>query len=92
MSIDPRKIPTTGADTGPTNPYHEPIDRPGASLTEHVLNEIRELPKRFLPGSRSAVMPALGVIQWTRARFRDEYEEHCLRNECSVEGRKRTHA
>ncbi len=28
------------------------------------------------------------VIQWTMARFRDEYEEHCLRNECSVEGRK----
>jgi NADH-quinone oxidoreductase subunit F len=28
------------------------------------------------------------VIQWTMARFRAEYEEHCLRNECSVEGRK----
>jgi NADH:ubiquinone oxidoreductase subunit F (NADH-binding) len=28
------------------------------------------------------------VIPWTMARFRDEYEEHCLRNECSVEGRK----
>jgi len=28
------------------------------------------------------------VIQWTMERFRDEYEEHCLRNECSVEGRK----
>jgi len=28
------------------------------------------------------------VIQWTMARFREEYEEHCLRNECSVEGRK----
>ncbi len=25
------------------------------------------------------------VIQWTMARFREEYEEHCLRNECSVE-------
>ncbi|HEY8761289.1 MAG TPA: NADH-ubiquinone oxidoreductase-F iron-sulfur binding region domain-containing protein, partial [Candidatus Dormibacteraeota bacterium] len=32
------------------------------------------------------------VIQWTMARFRDEYEEHCLRNECSVEGRKLAHA
>ena len=32
------------------------------------------------------------VIQWTMERFRDEYEEHCLRNECSVEGRKLTHA
>ncbi|MDQ6692710.1 MAG: hypothetical protein M3Z13_08080, partial [Candidatus Dormibacteraeota bacterium] len=28
------------------------------------------------------------VIQWTMERFRGEYEEHCLRNECSVEGRK----
>ena len=32
------------------------------------------------------------VIQWTMARFREEYEEHCLRNECSVEGRKLAHA
>jgi len=32
------------------------------------------------------------VIQWTMARFRDEYEEHCLRNECSVEGRSLAHA
>ncbi len=24
------------------------------------------------------------VIQWTMERFREEYEEHCLRNECSV--------
>ncbi|HEY8680337.1 MAG TPA: NAD(P)H-dependent oxidoreductase subunit E [Candidatus Dormibacteraeota bacterium] len=63
MSIDPRKIPTTGHDTGPTNPYHEPIGRQGASLDEHTLNEIRALPKRFLPGSRSAVMPALDLVQ-----------------------------
>ena len=32
------------------------------------------------------------VIQWTMQRFRDEYEEHCLRNECSVEHRKLAHA
>jgi len=32
------------------------------------------------------------VIQWTMQRFRNEYEEHCLRNECSVEGRKLAHA
>jgi NADH-quinone oxidoreductase subunit F len=32
------------------------------------------------------------VIQWTMTRFREEYEEHCLRNECSVEGAKLTHA
>src|SRR6202171_247541 len=63
MSLDPRKIPTAGPETGPTNPYHEPIDRLGTKLDEHTLNEIRELPKRFLPGSRSAVMPALDLVQ-----------------------------
>ena len=63
MSIDQRQIPTTGTDTGPTNPYHEPVDKLGAVLDEHVLNEIRELPKRFQPGSRSAVMPALDLVQ-----------------------------
>src|SRR6202171_4193493 len=63
MSLDPRKIPTAGPETGPTNPYHEPIDRLGTKLDEHTLNEIRELHKRFLPGSRSAVMPALDLVQ-----------------------------
>lgn len=63
MSIDPRKIPTTGSQTGPTNPYHDPVDKQGATLDEHTLNEIRALPKRFQPGSRSAVMPALDLVQ-----------------------------
>jgi NADH-quinone oxidoreductase subunit E len=54
---------TAGTATGPSNPYQEPVDSQGAALTEHVLNEIRELPKRFQPGSRSAVMPALDLVQ-----------------------------
>ena len=32
------------------------------------------------------------VIQWTMARFREEYEEHILRGECSVEGRSKVAA
>ena len=63
MSLDRRRLPTTGAPTGPTNPYHEPLDREGAKVSDHVLEEIRELPKRFQPGSRSAVMPALDLVQ-----------------------------
>jgi NADH-quinone oxidoreductase subunit E len=63
MSLDPRQIPTTGLQTGPASPRPEPHDREGATVSEHVINEIRELPKRFLPGSRSAVMPALDLVQ-----------------------------
>jgi len=63
MSLDPRQIPTTGPETGPASPRPEPHDREGATVSEHVVNEIRELPKRFLPGSRSAVMPALDLVQ-----------------------------
>ncbi|HVD02299.1 MAG TPA: NAD(P)H-dependent oxidoreductase subunit E [Candidatus Dormibacteraeota bacterium] len=63
MSLDRRQLPTTGPQTGPTNPYHEGMEREGATVSEHVLDEIRELPKRFQPGSRSAVMPALDLVQ-----------------------------
>jgi NADH-quinone oxidoreductase subunit E len=63
MSLDRRELPTTGSDTGPTNPYHETMERQGATVSEHVMKEIRELPKRFQPGSRSAVMPALDLVQ-----------------------------
>jgi NADH-quinone oxidoreductase subunit E len=33
------------------------------TLSEHARDEIRELPKRFPPQSRSAVMPALDIAQ-----------------------------
>ena len=63
MSLDPREIPTTGHVTGPTNPYPVPVDRQDATHDEHTLNEIRELPKRLLPGSRRAVVSALNLVQ-----------------------------
>ena len=63
MSLDRRQLPTTGPETGPTNPYHEAVERLGATVSEHVVAEIRELPARFQPGSRSAVMPALDLVQ-----------------------------
>ena len=63
MSLDRRQLPTTGPQTGPTNPYHESLERSGETVSEQVLKEIRELPKRFQPGSRSAVMPALDLVQ-----------------------------
>jgi NADH-quinone oxidoreductase subunit E len=63
VSLDRRQLPTTGPETGPTNPYHEGMEREGATVSEHVMQEIRELPKRFQPGSRSAVMPALDLVQ-----------------------------
>jgi NADH-quinone oxidoreductase subunit E len=63
LSLDRRQIPTTGPETGPTNPYHQPLDREGATVSEHVVQEIKQLPKRFQPGSRSAVMPALDLVQ-----------------------------
>ena len=63
MSLDPRELPTPGLKSGPANPYHEPLSREGEKVSEHVLGEIRELPRRFQPGSRSAVMPALDLVQ-----------------------------
>ena len=39
------------------------VERAGETVPEKVVEEIRELPKRFLPGSRSAVMPALDLVQ-----------------------------
>jgi NADH-quinone oxidoreductase subunit E len=39
------------------------VERAGDAVTEKVVEEIRELPKRFPAGSRSAVMPALDLVQ-----------------------------
>jgi NADH-quinone oxidoreductase subunit E len=39
------------------------VERAGDAVTEKVMEEIRELPKRFPAGSRSAVMPALDLVQ-----------------------------
>ncbi|TMC15121.1 MAG: NAD(P)H-dependent oxidoreductase subunit E [Chloroflexi bacterium] len=39
------------------------VERAGETVPETVVEEIRELPKRFQPGSRSAVMPALDLVQ-----------------------------
>jgi NADH-quinone oxidoreductase subunit E len=63
LSLDGRHVPTTGPETGPTNPYQESLERQGATVSEHLVKEIRELPRRFQPGSRSAVMPALDLVQ-----------------------------
>jgi NADH-quinone oxidoreductase subunit E len=63
MSLDRRLLPTTGPETGPANPFHESLEREGATVPDRVLEEIRELPRRFQPGSRSAVMPALDLVQ-----------------------------
>ena len=63
MSLDPRQLPTTGAETGPAGAPPSPQEREGARVSEHVVGKIRELPARFPPGSRSAVMPALDLVQ-----------------------------
>lgn len=63
MSLDPRKLPTTGSETGPLLNPRRPGGEEGARVSEHVLAEIRELPRRFQPGARSAVMPALDLVQ-----------------------------
>lgn len=63
MSLDPRRLPTTGPQTGPLLTPRRPSSEQGARVSEHVLAEIRELPKRFQPGARSAVMPALDLVQ-----------------------------
>ena len=39
------------------------VERAGETVPEKLVEEIRELPKRFQPGSRSAVMPALDLVQ-----------------------------
>ncbi len=63
MSLDPRRLPTTGAASGPVLPMHRASRDEGARVSDHVLAEIRQLPKRFQPGARSAVMPALDLVQ-----------------------------
>ena len=39
------------------------VARAGETVPEKVVKEIRELPRRFPAGSRSAVMPALDLVQ-----------------------------
>jgi len=63
MSLDPRRLPTAGGPSGPDNPYHEPVLRDGPRVSDHVVAEIKEQARRFPAGSRSAVMPALDLVQ-----------------------------
>jgi NADH-quinone oxidoreductase subunit E len=63
VSLDPRHLPTTGSQTGPGGARSEPQRREGATVSEEILKKIRELPRRFPAGSRSAVMPALDLVQ-----------------------------
>ncbi|GAC1653297.1 MAG: hypothetical protein NVS9B1_02200 [Candidatus Dormibacteraceae bacterium] len=63
MSLDPRGLPTAGGPSGPDNPYHEPVLRDGPGVSDHVVTEIKEQARRFPAGSRSAVMPALDLVQ-----------------------------
>lgn len=63
MSLDPRRLPTTGSQTGPRLNPRLPSSEQGTRVSEQVLAEIRELPRRFQPGARSAVMPALDLVQ-----------------------------
>lgn len=63
MSLDPRQVPTTGIESGPSLPRRAPASDEGTRVSDQVLDEIRRLPARFPPGARSAVMPALDLVQ-----------------------------
>lgn len=62
MSLDPRDIPTTGR-SGPIEVVRIQERVEPAQLPEELADEISALPKRYPTGARSAVMPALDLVQ-----------------------------
>jgi NADH-quinone oxidoreductase subunit E len=62
VSLDPRDFPTTGK-SGPLEVVRLRERVEPAELPKELAAEIAALPERFPPGSRSAVMPALDLLQ-----------------------------
>lgn len=62
MSLDPRDIPTTGR-SGPIEVVGLKERVTPAELPKELAREIAALPERFPAGARSAVMPALDLVQ-----------------------------